>query len=98
MLFLVPQALAPPKPSSTSSLKHQFLLQKAVTAELPASCIKTWWLEIFIVVLAGGGGGFFVLLPITAKQNELLVTSLDYNKVADAGSLKKINSSAWRTT
>lgn len=33
-----------------------------------------------------------VLLPaITARENELLVTSLRYNKAADAGSLETIN-------
>lgn len=33
-----------------------------------------------------------VLLPaITARENELLVTSLSYNKAADAGSLETIN-------
>lgn len=34
---------------------------------------------------------FFLLLAITAKQNELLDTSLGYNNAADAGSLEKIN-------
>lgn len=37
------------------------------------------------------GGNIVLLLAITARENELLITSLGYNKAADAGSLKTIN-------
>lgn len=36
-------------------------------------------------------GNNVLLLAITARENELLVISLGYNKAADAGSLETIN-------
>lgn len=37
------------------------------------------------------GGNTVLLLAVTARENELLVASLSYNKAADAGSLETIN-------
>jgi len=45
----------------------------------------------FLLLLVFFLFSFFLLLAITAKQNELLDTSLGYNNAADAGSLEKIN-------